>query len=94
MITQVHMGDRNVFLLAICVDPACRFGRKVEKRLNGGRGLRSGLELENLPKQGERDDDRGCFEVDADSSILNEGSGKTLGHECCRDAVKIGGGGT
>ncbi len=63
------------------------FGRKSEQRLDRGGRLRARLELENLPEQRERDDDRRRLVVDADAPMLDEALRKHAGRDGRNDAV-------
>ncbi|MDT4816221.1 hypothetical protein FQZ97_492650 [compost metagenome] len=89
VVARVHVGERNIFLLAIDSDSASGLRRKAQERLDGGGGLRTRLEFEHLPEQGQRNDDRRRFEIDADAAIPHEGRRECLREHCGSNAVEV-----
>ena len=65
-IADVQMRQRYIRLAAIGFDAACGLRRQAEQRPNRRRSLRARLQLEDLPEQRQRNDDRGRLELDRD----------------------------
>ena len=62
-IADMYMCGRHVLFGAIRVDPSGRPGREAEQGLDRRRALRTRLEFEQLPEQGQRNDHRCGLEV-------------------------------
>ena len=90
----MHMGQGNVLLGAIGRDASRRLGRQAEQRLDGGRGLRARLQLQDLPEQRQRDDYRRRFKVHRYPPHENERVGEHLGRHGGYHAVGKGRAGT
>ncbi|MCY1422380.1 hypothetical protein D9M71_380570 [compost metagenome] len=91
VVPRMHVGQGNVFLAAIGVDTPRGLGGEPEECLDGGGGLRARFQLKHLPQQGQRDDHRGGFEVNADATVLHEGRRKGLRDQGRGHAVEVGG---
>ena len=90
----MHMGQGNVLLGAIGSDASRRLGRQAEQRLDGGRGLRARLQLQDLPEQRQRDDYRRRFKVHRYPPHENERVGEHLGRHGGHHAIGKGRAGT
>ena len=78
-VTDVDVGQRDVFLAAVVANAARGLGLKAEQRLDRSRRRERALQLEHLTQQRQRHDDRGRLEVDGDAAHLLNCSGKMPG---------------
>ena len=62
-VADVHVGELDVLLGAVVLEPPRGLGREAEQRADRGRGLRARAQLEQLAHERERDDHRGGLEI-------------------------------